>query len=329
MALIHEVAKKAGVSVATVSKALSDKDYKISGATRRRVLEAMEALGYAPNVLGRSLIKQKSTVLVAGFAMINESIAGMYEAAAETGCDIILLNAGVMVQNDYLEKLKSRVVDGAIFNNLIDEETLVALAKKYPLVQCGEYSAYPKAVSVSIDNEKAAYEMTERMIIAGKRKFAFVTSGHLGAYTYTMAQERKKGLLRALEAHGLPYFPELTREFPYGDDYDGAVAIAAEYAAMPDGDRPDAVLCEQGAAGVACINAFRGAGLAVPGDVAVAGLDDVPLNVLSLPGLTSVRHPYRAMGREAVYLLRALLEGELDAGKHVYLDHTVTDRGSV
>lgn len=328
MGLIHDVAKYAGVSVSTVSKALGGEKYQVSDATRKKVLDAVQALGYSPNNLGHNLKNTTKTILVAGFYPIQRILKGIYKAANELNFEMIFMDTRIYNQADYITKIENGSVKGAVFINLLDENMLTRLSGKYPVVQCGEYIDFPKSVSVSINNEKAAYEITDMMIKQGKKRFAFVFSEYLGEYRYNMARERKNGFLHALADNNIEYIPELMRNCPYSDDISPVIEIARSFAALDPDKRPDAIFCEQALVGVVCINTLRLSGVSVPEEVAVAGFDDTSMCAVSDPMLTSVRHPYEDMGKESVHLINSIIEGKLSTGRHVYLDHEIVIRGS-
>jgi LacI family repressor for deo operon, udp, cdd, tsx, nupC, and nupG len=293
------------------------------------VMKAVKELDYEPNVMGRNLRNsQNKTVLVAGLGFVEAMMTGIYMAAGELGYEVILMHTRMSEKSDYIRRIKNGLTSGILFMNMLDEEIMTEISASYPLVQCGSAVNMPNACSVSINDEAAVYDLTERLLRQGRRRIALISSTIAGIVPQ-MTKSRKKGFLKAMADHQVTIDPQLmvTCDF-LKEDFSPALEIAEWFAGMDPAVKPDAVICEQNILAVTCVNVFREAGLAVPVQIAVASLDDQPLNTVIKPTITAIRHPYEAMGREAMQLLAAIIENKLKSSRQIVFKHDLIQRGS-
>lgn len=330
MATIEEVARRAGVSVATVSRVLNN-NYAVSQAKRDSVMEAVAALNYQINAAGRMLRRAETRmIMVVCSAVLQEVLEGIQEAGRQAGYDILVTCTGFTSartepsRSESFKFLENGLVDGVILMNMVTrDEELLAISQQFPIVQCGEYVKIPNAFLVSTHDEKAAYAMTEHLAQIGRRKIAIVMNaldGHLSNYV----RERLNGYRQALTDAGLPR--SAACEHQAGFTYEDGVAAARRILALED--RPDAVFCTRDSLAVACINTFQAAGLRVPEDIAVAGFDNTELCSMCSPPLSSVAQPFREIGQETLKMLVSLIRGEVSIGRHLLLDHQLVLRAS-
>lgn len=328
MTSIKDVAKLAGVSAMTVSRTLN-KNYPVSAETRKRVLKAVRELDYEPNVMGRNLRNTRNkTVLVAGLGFVDAMLSGIYHAAQQLDYEVILMHTRHFEKRDYIRRIKNGMASGIMFMNMMEEDVMAEINKTYSMVQCGSAVNLPNACTVSIDNEKAVHDLTCILLEQGRRKIAMISSFADGVLPQ-MTICRRKGFLNALADNQTEADPRLMVHCEFlREDLTPALAIAAQFADLPASERPDAVICEQNQVALACLTVFRARGLIVPQDIAVASLDDQPINLIMIPTITAIHHPYEAMGREAMLLLAAKIEDRITAPRQVIFKHELLWRDS-
>lgn len=327
MATIQEVAELAGVSTATVSRVLND-NYKVSDKRKKAVLDAVHVLNYKPNIIGRNLSRSENkTILVVSSAIDNQMLRGVYTAAKEENYDIVLSYTGMSDGMDALKYFENGLAGGMIFmNNFLDDDMLMNFIRNYPIVQCAEYLDKPESYLVSIRDDLASYELTERLIKQGRKRFALLTIRNLFDHTINFALARNRGFLKALSDYGIPYYPNLTRYLDHR--YEDSVLCARQFAHLDPAERPDAVICVVDQMGTACVNTFQNLGVKVPEDIAVTGFDDSPFSTMCTPKLTTVNQPFFEMGAESTRLLIKIMNGDPPEQRRIYLPHSLIIRGS-
>ncbi|RCX16063.1 LacI family transcriptional regulator [Anaerobacterium chartisolvens] len=324
MVKIEDVAALAGVSVATVSRVLNN-NYMVSKEKREKVLEAVKALNYQPNALGRNLRRAESKmVLVVCTAVIDEAMRGIQDVAKDLGYDVILSYSDRTGGMNSIKFLENGLVGGVIFlNMLFKDEELINISKQYPVVQCGEYVDIPNSYLVAVNDGKATYDMTKHVIELGKKRIAFVACEGYGENPH-FSRDRERGYKLALADFGLPHYPELRRSGDFS--IESGIAAAKEYLKMDH--KPDAVICAQDNIAFGCLNTFKNAGLSVPGDIAVTGFDNIEISEVSDPSITTIAQPFYEIGRETMKMLVSLMKGEISVGRHLFIDYQLIVRGS-
>jgi LacI family repressor for deo operon, udp, cdd, tsx, nupC, and nupG len=298
LATISEVAAKANVSVATVSRVLNG-SCKVSEERRRRVLQAVEELQYEPNLVGRMLRKSETRTLLVVFSiMLPDLIRGIKDAAAAAGYEVILqYSPGPDTDASQFAMLYRGMADGAILPEIqIDRTLLASLYDHFTIVQCGETTNDPQAHVVAVNNEEIACQMTRYLIEQGRKRIATVGIGDCQGNPAYFSRERREGARRALAEIGIPLDRQLHLDVQTG--YRGGAEAADYFLSLPE--RPDAIFCFQDTVAVGCMQSLRRQGVAVPEDIAVAGFDDLEICRFIDPPLTSVKQPFYEIGREAV-----------------------------
>lgn len=303
-----DVATEAGVSRTTVSFVLNGRqDVKIPAATRRRVLEAAERLGYHPHAPARQLAGGRSHVVafvlrqspeqIAGDAVLAETLRG-FAASARAGGFRVLVEP--LPPDDhsptYAELLRAQHADGLVVSGpRIDDPSLQELVRDgFPVVLQGSLPGVPVA-SVDVDNVAGARGAVEHLIGLGHRRIACITNAPL---VYTAAQERLAGYLEALERAGIERDPDLVAEGAF-DAPSGHAALSR----LLGRTSFDAVFVASDVVALGAIGGLREAGLRVPDDIGVVGFDDIPLAAYFDPPLTTVRLPAFALGQAAGHAL--------------------------
>ncbi len=326
---IKDIAKKADVSVATVSYVLNDNRY-VSPELRSRVEEAIEELGYRPNLVARSL-RQSRTKTIGLIVPDNsnpffaEIAKGVEDAGFDAGYSVILCNSNAMPERElaYLEVLRSKQVDGIIFI-----ATTAEIRHIRPLVEGGipAITFYRESSDMDvdrffIDNDEAGYLVASHLIELGHQQIACIQP----ASPVTPSARRVAGFKRALEQHGLDYDETL---MPRGDNLINGGWRAANQL-LESGKPFTAVFASNDAMAIGCIRALRDSGIRVPEDVSVAGVDDIMLASVIEPTLTTVAQPKYEAGRQAVQMLMDRIQGEYEGGpRQVQLEIKLVVRNS-
>ena len=325
---ILDVARLAGVHPSTVSRALHRADLPLRPETRRRVLAAVERLEYRPSAIARGLRLQRTKtlgMLVPDIAnpFFPPIIRGAEEAARERGYELVLCNTDDAPdrENASLRLLRERQADGVLFaTSRMADATLAAVRReRFPFVLVNRGSRVSADLSVEVDNERLASSVVAHLVSLGHRRIAHIA----GPLSTTTGAERAAGYREALRAHGITPSAALVAEAnAYSDDAGHAAA------SILLGARPTAIFAANDLLMLGALRAMRAAGLSVPRDVSLVGVNDIPLVGLIDPPLTTVRVPGREMGQMAARMLIALVENERIVRKHVLLDTTLVVRGS-
>jgi len=335
-ASIVEVAKRAGVSVATASRVLSRSSYPVSEVARRKVLQAAEEINYAPNSLARSLRAQRShliAVLVGDSAdpYFAEIMRGVEEVANELGYLTIVCNSDRNATKElhYLRLLRDYRADGVIFagsglNESGYPEKLEAAVQEITgrggaAVTLAQHTL--RVPSIQPDNFGGARQMTERLIALGHRRIAFVA----GPSNVTAANIRLQGYMAAMVTAGLPIDPDLLLAGNF--DQAGGELAGRSIAQMPPVDRPTAVFAANDETAFGMLAGLARLGVRVPRDISVCGFGDLPMAELVTPSLTSIRIGLRDLGRAGARKLIAQLHREEVAPVEVF-PTTIVERES-
>lgn len=303
---IHDVARAAGVSVATVSKAINGRD-GVSPATLEHVQEVVARLGYESSLVATSLRRRRTDVigvLVAEFEPFAVQLLQGVSAALQGTRFDVLAYAGSVSAGEHLgwerrslSRLGGTLIDGAI---LVTPTTTPAQGA-VPIVAIDPHAGADGPASVSVRNVDGAVAATAHLISLGHRRIAHLR----GRTDLQSAHQREQGYRRALEGAGIGFDPALVAE----GGYRAAASTAGANALLDLADPPTAVFAANDLSGIEMIRVAVGRGLRVPEDLSVVGFDDVPEAAAHVPQLTTVRQPLAEMGAEAVRVLLAMLEG--------------------
>ena len=300
---IADVARAAGVSLQTVSRAINNKG-EISDDTRQRVLETSQRLGYRPSMLARGLVTR--TTLTIGLVVpdianpfFSEIARGAEDAAHAAGYSLLLGNSteNPAREADVLRTLEEKCVDGIVLcSSRLQQAELAALMDRLPtLVLINRPAPNNNAGVIAVDDEAGAEDGTRHLLRGGRRAVGFL-AGPRGSHS---AQERARGYACALANAGIAY--DATRSLPCQPYFEGGrEAMQMLLAAHPE---TDAVFCYNDLVAVGALQACAAAGRRVPEDVAVVGCDDILLAALVTPALTTLGVDKREVGAAATRLL--------------------------
>jgi DNA-binding LacI/PurR family transcriptional regulator len=311
---LADVAALAGVSVKTVSNVVNGFRH-VSPDTRRRVEEAVDALGYRPNQSARTLRLGRSGVVALAVPALDapyfaELGAAVVAAAARHGLTLLVDQTDGLAQREreVVAGLRANVVDGLILSPMtLSAADLERTPPSLPVVLLGERIREGVVDHVAVDNEAAAQAVTQHLLETGRSRVAAIGYQE-GAYSASgVAPLRRAGYERALAARDVPVRRELTPVVP---TYSRAEGAAAMRSLLDRGDPPDAVFCFNDVLALGALHELRRRGLRVPDDVAVAGFDDIEDGRFSSPSLSTVGPDKQLIADTAVQLLsERLVEG--------------------
>jgi len=321
---IYEVARQAGVSIATVSRVHSN-EAVVAEKTRRRVQQAIADLGYKPSRLGRSLADGRHGASGIVFPDLtgpyySEVILGYEDQAAADGHSVLILGTHGRKHAEALVRGLAGRVDGmVIMGRTISDEVVKALDDDgLPIVLLARPPA-GGADSVRTENFLAAAELTSHVIDHGHRRLAFIGDPD----SSPDAGERWAGFRAALLRAGVATPHNAVRSS--FREHDGYAAAAS----LLDGDaRPTAVVCANDEIALGTYGACQERGLRIPEDVAVTGWDDIAIARYTSPTLTTVRQPLRDLGALAARLLQERLQGGRTEPRHESLPTELVIRAS-
>ena len=320
-----DVAREAGVSVATVSKVLNGR-YGVAAATVERVLGVVGSLGYEAS-LGASSLRSHRThvlgVLLAEFEPFStELLKGASEAIASTDYELLAFSGGrnggeVGWERRSLARLGGSLVDGAV----VVTPTVVDAGTGIPVVAVDPHTGPSDVPTVDSDNLAGAMTATQHLLDLGHRRVAHLS----GRDDLESARLREQGFRRAMHEAGVPVDECLVRAGGYRAE--SADAPIRDLLALPD--RPTAVFAANDLTAIHTVQVAREQGLRVPEDLSVVGFDNVPESISCDPSLTTVAQPLHEMGRRAVELLVAMLDApSTDSAPHVRLPTELVVRAS-
>ncbi|GID25229.1 LacI family DNA-binding transcriptional regulator [Paractinoplanes brasiliensis] len=329
---LKDVAARAGVSIKTVSNVVNGYVH-VAPATRARVQAAIEALGYVPNLAARQLRSGRSGVIALAVPELQSpyfaEIAGLIVQAAERRSWTVLIDqtdGHAERERNLVAGLRRHAIDGLIFSPLALAGEELAPPAGTPMVLLGERVWHGPADHVAIDNTSAAADATRHLTSLGRRRIAAI--GVQDKPSAVTAHQRLAGYRAALAEAGLAADPALEMPADGFHRADGAAAMARLLdAARP----PDAVFCFNDLLALGALRTLLSRGVAVPGDVAVIGFDDIEDGRFSTPTLSTIAPDAPRIAQLAVDLLAERLgDGPAASGapRELRVDHRLVIRES-
>ena len=310
MSSLKDLARECGVSVATVSKALNGQ-HDISDATRARVREAAERLGYVPNMAARSMKTNRTYNL--GVLFVDERQSGLsheyFSAVLDSfkvrverlGYDITFINRNLGGKTmTYLEHCHYRGVDGVVIAcvDFYDPQVVELVNSDVPVVTIDH--VFNNRMAILSDNVNGLQALVRCAYANGHRRIAFIH----GERT-TVTENRLTGFYRACDALGLEIPEEYVREGVYHDP-DRCAELTRELLQLPE--PPTCILMPDDFSSIGGGNAIRRMGLRLPEDVSAAGYDGIQLASITSPAMTTYRQDTAALGKTAAAKLIELIE---------------------
>jgi len=303
---IRDVARQAGVSHQTVSRVINGSD-DVLPETRALVEAAIEEMGYRPNAIARSMARGKTHTL----ACISPNLTDFTFASVIEGAEVearqhkyFMLSSSASDPEAFRELVDELVghrrVDGLIVINPYADQRFEFIPKDFPLVFVGVSAREKDICSVSLDDEKVAYEAICHLLSLGHARIALVT----GPMEEDCSQDRAEGYRRALTEAGIPFDESMVIE----GDWSATSGRDALLSFIEQGRVPTAVFAQNDRMAMGVMSAAREAGIKVPTQLAVIGVDDMPLSSYFDPPLTTMRQDMPRIGREATRMLLNIIQ---------------------
>ncbi|MCC6652586.1 MAG: LacI family DNA-binding transcriptional regulator [Candidatus Eisenbacteria bacterium] len=328
MATIRDVAREAGVSIATVSRVFNDSSL-VSEPTVRNVREVASRLNYWPNGVARSLITSRTHAL--GVLLpdmygefFSDVIRGLDTAARQHGFHLLVSSshADSEALSDALRSMSGRVDGMVVMAPDVDAPGAIkGFSVHCPVVLLNPGQEVDECDTISVANSEGASDMVRHLLGLGHRRIAIVR----GPSRNLDAEQRLHGYRAALREAGIPHEPglELQGDFTEPSGYEAA----AELARMPG--RPTAVFVANDHMAIGVLSGLLDSGVSVPNDVAVVGFDDIAMSRYTSPPLTTVRVNTTLLGERAVELLmRSRRSANPDVKQHEVLPTSLAVRSS-
>jgi LacI family transcriptional regulator len=313
---IRDVAARAGVSVATVSKVINSR-YGVAAGTTARVQAVIAELGYEASLVAQSLRNHRTNVI--GILVLDlepfstELLKGAADAIRGSGFELVVYSAGGLAadrtgwERRYLSRLSGTLIDGAV----LVTPTVVDVNYGAPVVAIDPQAGQSDLPTVDSDSLHGARLATGHLLHLGHRRIAMLT----GRPDLKSAQLRERGYRQALAEAGVSADESLVLV----GDYDAATSQRQARQLLTAADPPTAVFAANDMSAIATIEMAAELGLRVPGDLSVVGFDNIPESMMCTPPLTTVNQPVRQMGQQSIELLLQLIRGEAAQVTHITL----------
>lgn len=326
---IKDVAREAGVSIATVSRVLNDIDV-VNEDTKKKVLDAIKKLGYRPNIVARSLKTQRTKTIGILIPDISsgfypEIVRGAEDVANIYDYNVILCNSDFDTEKerDYLRVLREKMVDGVIYMSSSLEDDMLDIINELDvkIILVETKDRHDRLPSVTIDNVAAAYDSTKYLIDKGLKNIAFVgvRQDIINAWG-----DRYVGYLKALRDNGLP----LDEELVFLKNLKVTTGYEAVEKLISIDKKIDGIVCASDEIAMGVINGLREKGINAPEDISVIGFNNNVVASYFYPQLTTIKQPSYDMGSVAMRMLIKMLNNKpLEQDQYV-LNYELIERQS-
>ena len=326
---LADVATRAGVSTATVSRCLNSPG-QVQQGTRDRVMAAVQDLGYSPNFGARALAARRTKTIGAIIptmenAIFARAIQAFQEELHKSGVTLLISSSSYRPDIEE-EQIRTLVARGADALLLIGHDRSPAIYqflanRGVPVLISWAYDPAVARLSIGFDNRRAMADLAAEVLARGHRNIGIISAECEGN---DRARARVNGVQDAMREQGLDPTTAHLIETPYSIE-NGANALRQMMETSP---RPTAVICGNDVLAVGAVQMARELGLAVPGDISITGFDDIELARVVDPPLTTVHVPHREMGRQAARLLVDMIAGH-PARDSVLLETKLCLRGTL
>jgi LacI family transcriptional regulator len=306
---IYDVARVAGVSTATVSRALNGTG-QIAPATRKAIEAAVEQLGYRPNTIARSLVTKSTQTIALLLPDITNPfyaslVSGIQQLALERGHTMLLCTTEGDPEREelYLNLLRAKQVDGALVDGLVLPPDRIArfVADGFPIVCLDRDINSASVPLVQVDNRVGAQLATEHLLSLGHTRIAHVS----GSPELRISQQRIAGFRKALTNAGVERDPRLVA----AGNFTERGGYKATKHLLESGVELTAVFAANDLSALGALHAITETGRRVPEDVSLVGFDDVPLSAFTSPPLTTIHQPAVEIAERATEILIDLTHG--------------------
>ncbi|MCX7653078.1 MAG: LacI family transcriptional regulator [Fervidobacterium sp.] len=328
MATIKDVAKRAGVSISTVSYVLNNTG-KISEETKEKVLKAAQELNYIPNNFAKRLKRQQYDLV----ALVVHEIKGPFYDALVRGIQDVLHSFGYNLliyctlenrKEDVDKFLRTDIVGGLIIMTpAVKNENILKWANQFKIVTLDRALKDQRVKSVRVNNEKGAYEVVKYLHELGHSKIGFMK----GSKDSLDARERFRGFTRAMGELKLEVNDNWIFEGNFTEE-SGYEIIRSYLKRNKKRKLPTALFCSNDEMAIGALKAFKEFNISVPDDISIVGFDDIELASYVHPTLTTVRRPMYQLGSIAAHILLSLLTDKNEGLSNVVLDVELVIRES-
>lgn len=312
MPTINDVAKKAGVSITTVSYVISGKRF-VSDSLKNQVIQAMKDIGYKPNNLARSLRLGKTDTI--GLVIPDSSNLFFAEIAKyiedigfKNGYTVFLCNSDDMIekQREYIDVLIAKQVDGIVFISVSnDQKTILSLIDAdIPFIIVDREDEHVRSDIVLVDNQMGGYLATSHLISLGHTKIGTIT----GPSPVNPSSYRHQGYIKALNDHNI----DLKKEYVVSGDFRFMSGFNAMKKLLGLKDPPSAVFIQNDMMVLGAYRAIDEFGLSVPKDISIIGFDDSPIAEILTPSLSTIAQPITKITETTMNILFKRIRGDDD-----------------
>lgn len=326
---LDDVARKAGVSTATVSRCLNDPK-RVVEATRARVMSAVSELGYTPNFAARVMAAKRSFTIGAIIptmenAIFARGLQAFQEEIHNQGYTLLVSSSAYQpeAEEEQIRTLVARGADGLLLIGHDRDPRIFDYLdrQKIPVVVAWSFAPNQSAPSVGFDNREAMQALAEQVIKLGHTRLATISALTKGN---DRARFRIEGIRDAMRENGLPKTSLNVIETTY--EIENGAAAFEQLMTLPQ--RPTAVLCGNDVLAVGAVRQAEKMGISIPDEVSITGFDDIELARIISPSLTTVHVPHREMGRKAAIELIDMVETG-STGQSLRLETNVINRESL
>lgn len=326
---IYDVAREANVSMATVSRVVNGNP-NVKPATRKKVMEVIDRLGYRPNAVARGLASKKTTTVGVIIPDISspffaELARGIEDIATMYKYNIILSNSDQNIEKELhlLNTMLGKQVDGIVFmgGNIKEEHVEQFKKSPVPIVLAGSIEETGEIPSVNIDYEQASFDAVTAFVEKGHKEIAFV----VGPYHEPINKDKKlEGYKRALSEAGIEYNEDFVVEGDY--TYDSGLEAIERILELET--KPTAILVGSDEMALGVVHGAFDRGFSVPDDFEVISSDNTRLTLMVRPQLTTIVQPLYDIGAVAMRLLTKYMNKENVEENIVVLPHRIENRNS-
>jgi LacI family transcriptional regulator len=324
---IYDVAKKANVSISTVSRVFNNSPL-VSSKTRKKVQKVIDEMGFVPSSIARSLVSASSKTI----GLIVSDITNPFFADTIDGIESVLHSEGFSVflcdtrynrerEANYINQMLEKRVDGIIIfsADISGIELLTGIKNELPIVSI--QSAFKEVDCVNTTDEEGAYEAVDFLIKSGHRKIAFLVYD----YDNSTITNTMKGYLRAHDDEGIPVNDDYIIKMKFNPN--AGYYMAKEL--LESHPEVTAIFAYNDMIAIGAYMAIYQKGLKIPDDISVVGYDDIEMASIISPGITTVSQPFYEMGRTAAeLLLKRIKEEDRSIPQTILLPTRLTVRGS-
>lgn len=325
MASIKDVAKEAGVSVATVSRVINDSN-TVTETTRETVLNAIEKLGYKPNLFGKGLRQSGTKIIMVMLSSLANTFCSSVLRAIDKAAEkegyytVVCTTEGKKDKERYYINFSCNgLFDGLIIlNSTLDKEDMEHLFSRIPVVQCNEFVDTTLVPHVSIDNALAAYDAVNLLIKNGRKKIVLYTVNN----NLISTRERLNGYKNALKENNIEYNEELILYGNYG--YRNAIRVFEDF--LNKGTEFDGIFAISDRMAAGAVKVLLNNGYKVPRDVEVIGFDNTDISYTTTPQLSTVSQPHTLLGNHAFEMMKKMIDNQ--SVENITVPHKIIERNS-